>query len=120
MLSRHAKAGEASRRLDLDRIDIIDACAGWPAPYGHLEALYRVDVAFRHNLNAAVVLIAHVPLNAFALCRVLDEVPEPDALHAALHDVPPPHEHAELYRGIVGCVGIVGRVGRAEKKGRQP
>ena len=128
MLSRHAKAGEAGRRSDLDRVDIVNASAGGPASHCHLETLHRVDVAFRDDLYGAVVLIAHVSLNTFALRCILDEVPEPDALHAALHDVPPPHEHAELYRGIVGIVGGVGIVGivrgvgiaGTKKKGASP
>jgi len=62
------------------------------------------------------MLVSDVPLNALALGRVLDEEPEPDALHAALHDVPAPDKHAELYReGRVGIVGRVGGVGPKEK-----
>jgi hypothetical protein len=93
-LSRHPKPGKAARRLNLDRVDIVDASAGRPSPYGHLEPLQRLHVALGDDLDAAVVLVAHVPLNAFALRGVLYEESEPDALHAAFHDVPPPHEHA--------------------------
>jgi hypothetical protein len=46
------------------------------------------------------MLVPNVALNALALCRILDEVPEPDALHTPSHDIPVTDEHAELYRGL--------------------
>lgn len=59
------------------------------------------------------MLVAHVSLNAFALRRVLDEEPEPDALHTPFDDKATADEHAGLYKGIVGRVGRVGQ----KKKG---
>src|SRR5688572_26412422 len=106
LLSRHTKSSEPARRLDLERVDIVHARAGRPLPHGHLESLHRISVAFGDHLNAAVVLIANVTLNALTLGGILDEVPESYALHTSLDDEAAPNEHAELYMGT--------------KKGRQP
>ena len=83
-LSRHAKPGEAARRLELWRLDFVDAGAGRPAPHRHFESLQRIGVAFGDDLDAAVMLVADVALNALALRGILDEKPEPDALDPAL------------------------------------
>ena len=116
MLSRHTKPGEPARRFYLKRVDIIHARAGRPLPHGHFESLHRVGIAFGDHLHAAVVLIADVALNTLTLGGILDEVPEPYALHTSLDDEAAPDEHAELYMGIAGIVGRVGFVG--QKKGR--
>ena len=78
--------------------------------------MQRVGVPFGDDFHAAVVLIAHVTLDAFALRGSLDEEPEPDALHTPFHDVSPSDEHAELYMGRVGHVGHVGRGARGQRK----
>ena len=100
VLSSHAKSGETARRLDFKSVDVIYAGARRAAPHGHLETLHGVGVPFGDHLDAAVVLVPYIPVNAFALCRVLDEEPEPDALYAALHNVPAPDEHGKLYKGV--------------------
>src|SRR5918994_3982343 len=97
-LSRHTKSGEAARWLDVQRVDIVDTRPRRAPPYRDLEPLHCVGVPFGDDLNAPVMLVAHVALNTFALRRDFDEKSEPDALHPALHDVPAPHKHAELYR----------------------
>jgi hypothetical protein len=55
------------------------------------------------------MLVAHVALNALSLRRVLDEEPEPDALHAPSYDEPAPDEHAELYVGWNEAMGATVR-----------
>jgi hypothetical protein len=110
-LSCHTKSGKAARRLDVYRVDIIDASACRPSPYRHLEPLHRIGVPFGHDLDAAIMLVAHVSQNAFSLRRVFHEKSESDALHTPFDDVPAPHKHAELYKGRAGSVGGVGIVG---------
>ncbi|MCM3880328.1 MAG: hypothetical protein ND807_09485 [Vicinamibacterales bacterium] len=78
----------------MGRFDIIDARAARPAVYCHLESHYRGLVAFRKNLDAAIVLIPHIAANALSSPRILNKDPEPDALNAALDDVTASDEHA--------------------------
>ena len=97
-LSRNTKSGEAARRSDIRRVDIVDTRTSWSTADRHLEPLQRIGVPLGNNFHAAVVLVADVTLETFALCGILDEEPKPDALYAPLHDVSSPDEHAELYR----------------------
>ena len=115
-LSRYAKPGEAARRLDVERLNVIDPCACRPPAHRHLEPLQRRGIAFGNHLDAAVMLVANVTENPLALCRVLDEKPEPNALDPAPYDEATTNEHGELYKGRVGIVGCVEIVG-VEKKG---
>src|ERR671913_265965 len=60
---------------------LLDARAGWSAPDRALEPLERFRLAFRDGLHRAVVVVPDETVEAFAPCRVLCEVSEPDALH---------------------------------------
>jgi hypothetical protein len=99
-LSRDAKPVESARRLELERIDVVDSGPCRPAAERHFEALERRSIPLGHDLDAAVMLIANEPLNAFALRRVLDEEPEPHALNTSSNDEATPDEHGKLYKGF--------------------
>jgi hypothetical protein len=95
--SRYAKSGETARRRELERVDFVNASAGRPPAHRHLEPLQRIGIAFGEHLDAAVVLVANVTLNALALRCILDEEPEPNALDPAPYDEATPNEHGKLY-----------------------
>src|SRR5687768_15773439 len=92
-LSRHTKTAEAIRRLDIECFDIIHTRARRPAPDRHFKSMHRVDLAFSHDLDASVVLVAHVATHVLTKRGIFDKETVAHALHAAPDDVPARHEH---------------------------
>lgn len=78
-LKSHVPSGRRNR-LGLDRVDPRT----WRSLIeGPLEAPDGLLVAFCHNLDATIRKVSNETGHALALGRVLSEIPESDALHAA-------------------------------------
>ena len=88
------------RRLDIVRVDVVHARASRPTPEGHFKPQHRIGVPLGEYLDAAIVPVANVALNALSLRCVLDEHSEPDSLYSASDDESASDKHAELYRSI--------------------
>jgi urate oxidase len=72
---------------------VVDTRVGGAAPQRAFDAVHGVLVTLDQRLDAPVGKVPHEAMHALGSGMILDEISEPDALHASAHEETPRDDH---------------------------